>query len=242
MCALLIFLNDNEVTKKAAKLAMEEYFMNLTSSSLNENNSSIGPEFTALENLNSLILKECEKINLKCVEDSKKLFLTMEQVINEYKKENLPINDNILNVNDYSVPLPGPLLSADQIKKKDSEENIENIKTELTINSQNAEADEQAYIDGKRNILTDILNPTPGAVVQNFLDENEDQKGQINNTTDRLVELNDYDKQSMNIVDLNKQIPIIQDVPEIKFEDFEGDNTTNLIPPAVDYTSFATVP
>ena len=118
MCALLIFLNDNEVTKKAAKLAMEEYFMNLTSSSLNENNSSIGPEFTALENLNSLILEECEKINLKCVEDSKKLFLTMEQVINEYKKENLPINDNILNVNDYSVPLPGPLLSADQIKKK----------------------------------------------------------------------------------------------------------------------------
>ena len=118
MCALLIFLNDNEVTKKAAKLAMEEYFMNLTSSSLNENNSSIGPEFTALENLNSLILKECVKINLKCVEDSKKLFLTMEQVINEYKKENLPINDNILNVNDYSVPLPGPLLSADQIKKK----------------------------------------------------------------------------------------------------------------------------
>ena len=144
----------------------------------------------------------------------------MEQVINEYKKENLPINDNILNVNDYSVPLPGPLLSADQIKKKDSEENIENIKTELTINSQNAEADEQAYIDDKRNILTDILNPTPGAVVQNFLDENEDQKGQINNTTDRLVELNDYDKQSMNKVDLNKQIAIIQDVPEIKFEDF----------------------
>ena len=46
----------------------------------------------------------------------------------------------------------------------------------------------------------------------------------------------------MNKVDLNKQIAIIQDVPEIKFEDFEGDNTTNLIPPAVDYTSFATVP
>ena len=166
----------------------------------------------------------------------------MEQVINEYKKENLPTNDNIFNVNDYSVPLPGPLLSSDQIKREDNEENIENIKTELTINSQNAEANEQAYIDFKRNVLSDILDPTPGAVVENFLNENEDQKGQINNTTDRLVELSDYDKQSMNIVDLNKEIAIFKDVPEIKFEDFEGNKMTNLIPPAVDYTSYATVP
>ena len=117
------------------------------------------------------------------------------QVINEYKKENLPTNDNISNVSDYSVPLPGPLLSSDQIKKEENEENIENIKTELTINSQNAEANEQAYIYFKRNVLSDILDPTPGAVVENFLNENEDQKGQINNTTDRLVELSDYDKQ-----------------------------------------------
>ena len=46
----------------------------------------------------------------------------------------------------------------------------------------------------------------------------------------------------MNKVDLNKEIPIIKDVPEIKFEDFEGDTTTSLIPPAVDYTSYATIP
>ena len=64
------------------------------------------------------------------------------KVINEYKKEKLPTNDN----SDYSVPLPGPLLSSDQIKKEENEENIENIKTELTINTQNAEANEQAYI------------------------------------------------------------------------------------------------
>ena len=242
MCALLIFLNDNVETKKVAKKAMEEYFMNLTSSSLNENDSSRELDFAALEHLNSSILEECEKINLKCVKDAQNRAMKMEEVINEYKKENLPTNDNISNVNDYSVPLPGPLLSPDQIKKEDNEKNIENIKTELAVNSQNAEAIEQAYIDDKRNILNDILNPTPGAVVENFLNKNEDQKGQINNTTDKLVELGDYDKQSMNKVDLNKEIPIIKDVPEIKFEDFEGDTTTSLIPPAVDYTSYATIP
>ena len=63
MCALLIFLNDSVETKETAKKAMEEYFINLTSSSLNENNSSIEPEFTALKRLKSLILEECEKIN-----------------------------------------------------------------------------------------------------------------------------------------------------------------------------------
>ena len=63
MCALLIFLNDSVETKEAAEKAMEKYFMNLTSSSVNENNYSIGPEFTALKRLKSLILEECEKIN-----------------------------------------------------------------------------------------------------------------------------------------------------------------------------------
>ena len=56
MCALLIFLKDSAETKEAAKNAMEEYFMNLTSSSLNENDSSRELEFTALELLNALIL------------------------------------------------------------------------------------------------------------------------------------------------------------------------------------------
>ena len=138
----------------------------------------------------------------------------------------MPTIDETSDVNEYSAPLLGLLLSPYQIKKEDNEENIDKIKTELTINSQNTEANEQAYIDDKRNILNDILNPTPGAVVENFLNENEDQKGQINNTTDKIVELGDYDKQSVNKVDLNKEIPILKDIPEIKFEDFEGDTTT----------------
>ena len=48
--------------------------------------------------------------------------------------------------------------------------------------------------EDKQKIIPDIVDPTPGAVVKDYFDDDDDQQDQFNNTTDRPIELNDYDK------------------------------------------------
>lgn len=60
---------------------------------------------------------------------------------------------------------------------------------------QNLSATREADEDDKQKIITDITEPTPGAVVKDYFDD-EDQNDQFITNTDNPVELNDYDKKT----------------------------------------------
>ena len=67
LCALLLNLTDNTETKDVVHSAMSEFFENLTSTSLNENNVSRQAKFDALKKLSILLYQNFEAVNLKSI-------------------------------------------------------------------------------------------------------------------------------------------------------------------------------
>ena len=124
------------------------------------------------------------------------------------------------------------------------------LETALAVAKQNLNATDKADEEDKQKIITDIVDPTPGAVVKDYFDDDDDQKDQFNNTTNRPIELNNYDKKTPLITTKNEKditplnftddIPAIQNVPEIDFEDFENEPKISVIPP--DYTKYLNAP
>ena len=70
------------------------------------------------------------------------------------------------------------------------------LETALAVAKQNLNATDKADEEDKQKIITDIVDPTPGAVVKDYFDDDDDQKDQFNNTTNRPIELNNYDKKN----------------------------------------------
>ena len=115
---------------------------------------------------------------------------------------------------------------------------------------QNLSATREADEDDKQKIITDITEPTPGAVVKDYFDD-EDQNDQFITNTDNPVELNDYDKKTpllttksenddINPLNFTDEMPPVLNVPEIDFEDEPTKTTVPVVPP--DYTYYPNNP
>ena len=119
LCALLLEMaGDNADTRNVVRIAMSEYFENLTFASLNENNPTRLAEFVALQRLSVLLYKYFEVINLKSISKAQDKVLKLRAELNKYKEDNKPVVPKVVDVNEYNPPLPGPLPSNDEIKKE----------------------------------------------------------------------------------------------------------------------------
>ena len=103
--------------------------------------------------------------------------------------------------------------------------------------------------DDKQKIISDITDPTPGAVVKDYF---EDDNNQFITSTDNPLKLNDYDKKnplittkiegSSEIKPLNftDEMTAVKNVSEIDFEDEPTKTTVDVVPP--DYTYYPNNP
>ena len=78
--------------------------------------------------------------------------------------------------------------------------NKETLEIALAKAKQNLKVTRDADEEDKQKIINDITDPTPGAVVKDYFDDDHDQ---FITSTDKLLELNDYDKKNKSI-DNNK--------------------------------------
>ena len=69
--------------------------------------------------------------------------------------------------------------------------NKETLEIALAKAKQNLKATRDADEEDKQKIINDITDPTPGAVVKDYFDDDNDQ---FITSTDKLLELNYYDK------------------------------------------------
>ena len=73
--------------------------------------------------------------------------------------------------------------------------NKETLEIALAKAKQNLKAARDADEEDKQKIINDITDPTPGAVVKDYFDDDNDQ---FITSTDKLLELNDYDKKKIH--------------------------------------------
>ena len=122
--------------------------------------------------------------------------------------------------------------------------NKETLEIALAKAKQNLKAARDADEEDKQKIINDITDPTPGAVVKDYFDDDNDQ---FITSTDKLLELNDYDKKknplittkiegSSEIKPLNftDEMTVVKNVSEIDFEHEATKTTIDVVPP--DYT------
>ena len=126
LCALLLHLSDNTEAKDAVHSTMSEVFENLTSASLNENNVSREAKFTALKKLSVLQYRNFEAVNLKSISKAQNIAFKLKTELNKYKKDITPVKAKIVDVNEYGLPIPGPLPSNETIKDEKVERNLRN--------------------------------------------------------------------------------------------------------------------
>ena len=150
----------------------------------------------------------------------------------------------IKDVKNYETPIPGPLPSNEEINKNT------NIKTEqqfleesLAVASENLKAARENDEKEQQKIITDITDPTPGAVVKDFFDDDDVDNNQFKTTTNRPIELNDYDKKiplitvkkgdDIEPLTFKDNLPSIVDIPGVKLE-----NPVQVKTPPPDYTYY----
>ena len=71
-----------------------------------------------MQKLTVLLYKYFEKLKLKSISRAQDNVLKIREELDQYKKDNTPVTAEIVDVNKYDPPVPGPLPSNDQIKKK----------------------------------------------------------------------------------------------------------------------------
>ena len=119
LCALLLNVtdeNNSDEAKKVVHLAMSEFFENLTAASLNENNPNCEPKFYTLKKLCILLYQKFEAHNLKSISKAQNNIFKIKNEINKYKDDATLVKPMIVNVIDYSAPIPGPLPSNETFK------------------------------------------------------------------------------------------------------------------------------
>ena len=125
----------------------------------------------------------------------------------------------------------------------------ETLEIALAKAKQNLKVTRDVDEDDKQKIISDITDPTPGAVVKDYFD---DDNNQFITSTDKPLKLNDYDKKnplittkiegSSEIKPLNftDEMTAVKNVSEIDFEDEPTKTTVDVVPP--DYTYYPNNP
>ena len=182
---------------------MNEYFDNLTAECLDETNGTKYPEFVALNNLGNSFCKYFENMNLRSQLKAQVQAQQLREQLNQYMKEksaqiqeqndvsqyNTVVND----VNEYKTPPPTSIPSNEKIKDEKIKIDENFLKFSLAIASEELKAVRDADKKQKQQIITDITDPTPGAVVKDFFEDNDNQ---FQTTTNKPVDLNKFDKKN----------------------------------------------
>ena len=200
LCALLLNLTDNIEAEDIVHSALSGFFENLTVASLNENNTSRESKFDALKKLSILLYQHFDVVSLKRISKAQNNAFKVKTELNKYKDDIIPVRAEIVDVNEYSPPIPGPLPSNDTIKNGKIEINKETLEITLAKAKQSLKATRDADEEDKQKLISDITDPTPGAVVKDYFD---DDNNQFITSTDKPLELNDYDKKNLLIINKN---------------------------------------
>ena len=182
LCALLLNLTDDSQAKDVALSAMNEFFENLTAASLNENNPNRQPKFVALKKLSLLLYQHFKAVNLKSISKAQNNAFKIKNEMSKYKEDMTPVRAEIVNVNEYSLPLPGPLPTNNTVKEEKFKIDKETLEIALPTAKQNLKATREANEDDKQNIISSITDLTAGAVVRDYFDDDNQNEQFITNT------------------------------------------------------------